>query len=78
MRSAGFYRVTVKGGGRFVYDTIDVGRFALAMAEARDDRPFTVKPLCECPDLLCQIAQGRDVDMEAMKAELRAAGIPVE
>lgn len=38
------YRVTVKGGGRFVYDTIDVGRFALAMAEARDDRPFTVKP----------------------------------
>lgn len=38
------YRVRVKGGGSFLYDTIDVGRFALMMAEEGDPRPFTVKP----------------------------------
>lgn len=38
------YRVSVKGGGSFLYDTLDVGRFARAMAERGDRRPFTVKP----------------------------------
>lgn len=38
------YEVNVRGGGTFVYDTIDVGRFALKMAEVGDRRTFTVKP----------------------------------
>lgn len=38
------YRVKVKGGGSFLYDTIDVGRFALRMAEWGDARRFSVKP----------------------------------
>jgi hypothetical protein len=37
------YRVRVQGGGRFLYDTVDVGRFALRMAQVGDQRPFTVK-----------------------------------
>jgi hypothetical protein len=40
-----FYWFDVKGGGRFMYDTIDVGRMAIRMAETGDLRPFTVKPL---------------------------------
>lgn len=38
------YRVKVKGGGAFLYDTIDVARFANRMAAQGDHRPFTVKP----------------------------------
>jgi hypothetical protein len=38
------YTVSVKGGGQFLYDLIDVGRFALRMAEQGDRRPITVKP----------------------------------
>lgn len=40
------YVVDVKGGGTFLYDTVDVGRWVLRMAEVGDERPFTVKP---CP-----------------------------
>lgn len=46
----GLYRVNVQGGGSFLYDAIDVGRFALRMAEEGDRRPFTVEletgPFC--------------------------------
>lgn len=38
------YWFDVQGGGRFLYDTVDVGRMALRMAETGDWRPFTVKP----------------------------------
>lgn len=38
------YVVDVNDGGTFLYDTLDVGRFATRMAEQGDDRPFTVKP----------------------------------
>lgn len=38
------YRVHVGGGGSFLYDAIDVGRFARRMAECGDTRTFTVRP----------------------------------
>lgn len=43
-RSERLYRVKVKGGGSFLYDTVDVGRFFRRMAEVRDTRPIKVRP----------------------------------
>lgn len=36
--------VDVEGGGRFVYDAIDVQRFRREMFVRHDERPYTVRP----------------------------------
>lgn len=55
------YTVNVKGGGTFLYDTVDVGRWALRMAEVGDDRPFTVKPWPRWRRLVSRFQDWRDL-----------------
>lgn len=41
------YRVNVKGGGKFLYDLADVGRFAQRMAAEGDERAFSITEATE-------------------------------